>query len=201
MPLMNYLGLEIREPLVHQANRCAADANLHNLFYIACNVNVSLSAILQQAPRGVLKHVYVQFCDPWFKKKHAKRRMVTPKLVSDIYDAMRAANPGVLNGVDVPFVFVQSDVLGLAEEMTALFDTHKGFKRVREKDGAGEGEYQWLQTNPIGLPTEREIAVLKKGGSVYRAVYHLVDCSELTQQQLELKATEVAPLKGFNHRE
>jgi hypothetical protein len=33
---------------------------------------------------------------------------------------------------------------------------------------AGDG---WLDHNPTGIPTEREIATYRKGGSVWRALY------------------------------
>lgn len=172
----NYLGLEIREPLVHQANRCAVDAGLTNLFYIACNANVSLASVLDDCPEGVLRDVYVQFCDPWFKKRHAKRRMVNMPLVEDIHNAMRMSRKqaaGDWKGEQV--VFMQSDVIEVAEEMRYIFDSHGGFKRIDDNETLPVNSGEWLVDNPLGLPTEREIAVLKKDGQVYRALYHLVD--------------------------
>lgn len=176
----NYLGLEIREPLVHQANRCAADAGLQNLFYVACNANVSLGRVLGDALPGVLKAVYVQFCDPWFKKRHAKRRMVTPPLVEDIYVALNTA--AAVSGGERR-IFMQSDVLEIALEMRDLFDSHSGFRRLGEADGIACVEGEWLAENPIGTPTEREIAVLKKDLNVYRALYGLREEQELVGEE------------------
>lgn len=163
---VNFLGLEIREPLVHQANRVVAELNLGNVFYLACNANVSLGMVLCDVPDGVLKEVYVQFCDPWFKKRHAKRRMVNEGLVAQIYDGLR-------KGKQEGRVFLQSDILEIAAEMTWFFETHGGFRRIGEEDGFQCGLDGWLSSNPLEEPTEREIAVLKKGGNVYRALYGL----------------------------
>ncbi|PXF40585.1 tRNA (guanine-N(7)-)-methyltransferase [Gracilariopsis chorda] len=175
----NFLGIEIREPLVHQANRTAADAGLTNLIYLAGNANVSLLRILNDAPLGVLRDVYIQFCDPWFKKRHAKRRMVNNQLVRDVHNVLAKSRQQMVqrNGsVPVePRLFVQSDVFEVAVEMTQLFDHHGGFSRVRSEGNLAIDENGWLLGNPIGIPTERETAVLSKGGAIYRALYHIKD--------------------------
>lgn len=173
----NYLGLEIREPLVHQANRCAINQNVSNLFYISCNANVSLARVLNDAPSGVLQDVFVQFCDPWFKKRHVKRRMVNPPLVDAIYQALWKSRCERVKADAGPFrepsVFVQTDVLEVACQMREIFDLHGGFLRVSRLVGLRESADGWLLENPIGVPTEREIAVQKKDGAVYRALYQL----------------------------
>lgn len=182
---VNYLGLEIREPLVHQANRCAADASLRNLFYIACNANVSLGRVLSDAPPDVLKEVYVQFCDPWFKKRHAKRRMVTPPLVNDIFLALSRSDKddNRKRNDSERRVFMQSDVLEIAYEMRNIFDEHCGFKRVGSADGVACVKDEWLEANPIGVPTEREVAVLNKDLDVYRALYVLKQDAQLQAEE------------------
>lgn len=186
-PSRNYLGLEIREPLVHQANRIAAQAGLTNLFYIACNANVSLADILGNVPLTKLKEVYIQFCDPWFKKRHSKRRMVNSPLVNDIFQAMSKAQ--LLDShsqlsLHQRTVFIQSDVLEVANQMRYLFDQHQGFTRLHHVDGIQQDEHGWLPQNPLGEPTEREIAVLNKDGNVYRAIYCLSDNFEQTLPKL-----------------
>eukprot|EP00177_Eucheuma_denticulatum_P004995 GFKZ01009109.1.p1 GENE.GFKZ01009109.1~~GFKZ01009109.1.p1 ORF type:complete len:314 (-),score=35.74 GFKZ01009109.1:245-1108(-) len=158
-PTRNFLGLEIREPLVHQANRVAAEQGLTNLWYLACNANVSLGDVLAGVPSGILKDVYVQFCDPWFKKRHAKRRMVNEGLVEAIHGGLKVGGGRV---------FVQSDVEEVAVEMRNTFEVHGGFRNVEE---ASIGCNGWLRENPLEERTEREIAVMNKGGAVMRAMF------------------------------
>ena len=64
----NYLGVEIREPLVEEANRLAAESNLSNLHYEFCNAMISLDKLLEKLPPGLLQFVTIQFPDPWYKK-------------------------------------------------------------------------------------------------------------------------------------
>ena len=88
-PECNFLGLEIREPLVEEANRLAAEKNLRNLHYEFTNATISLANLLQDFPENALQTVTIQFPDPWHKKKHAKRRMVTGEMVAGSGQASR----------------------------------------------------------------------------------------------------------------
>lgn len=151
-PNWNFLGLEIREPLVQEANHWRHELGLTNLHYVFCNVNNSLRSLLSSLPSGTLQRVTIQFPDPWFKNRHAKRRVVQPHLVAEL--ATYLANEGI--------VFLQSDVKGVAEEMRDRFEAHPSFQR--------QGE-QWLAENPLPVPTEREKSTLSRGEPVYRAVF------------------------------
>jgi tRNA (guanine-N7-)-methyltransferase len=148
-PAWNYLGVEIREPLVEEANRLAAEANLTNLHYAFCNAMLWLDRLLDGIPAGVLQAVTIQFPDPWFKKKHAKRRMVNEEMVETI------AKHLALGGR----VFVQTDIEFLADEIFELF----------------RGDDRFVETptdeNPFPVKTEREKAVEDKELSVYRSLW------------------------------
>lgn len=149
MPDWNYLGVEIREPLVDKANRLAGEAGLANLHYAFCNAMLWLERLLEGIPAGVLQAVTIQFPDPWFKKKHAKRRMVNEEMVETI--ARHLASSGR--------VFVQTDIEFLSEEMFALF---RGEPRFAEEP---------IDENPFPVKTERERAVEDKGLPVFRSVF------------------------------
>lgn len=146
-PTWNYLGVEIREPLVIEANRLAVEANLTNLHYEFCNAMLWLDRLLFEIPDGVLRAVTIQFPDPWFKKKHAKRRMVNRELVESI--AIKLAVGGE--------IFVQTDIEFLAEEMFELFRAHKSLTETKVK--------------PLSVKTERETAVEAKGLPVFRTMF------------------------------
>lgn len=149
----NFLGLEIREPLVIEANRIVSDLGLNNLHYLFCNVNNSLTVILSTLKPGILQRVSIQFPDPWFKSRHAKRRVVQTGLVEELADYL------AVGGV----VFLQSDQEFIAVEMCDRFQENPAFKKM--------GTEQWLAENPLSVPTEREIATQNKGEPVYRAMF------------------------------
>jgi tRNA (guanine-N7-)-methyltransferase len=148
-PDKNFLGVEIREPLVAEANRLAAENNLTNLRYEFCNASHALDTLLENLPANILQAVTIQFPDPWYKKKHAKRRMVNEKIVETVV--------GNLN--DSGRIFVQTDVDFLAEEMFAVFRKSGNLREIE------------IAENPFPVKTERENAVEEKGLPVYRRIF------------------------------
>lgn len=148
-PAWNFLGVEIREPLVDEANRIAGEKGLKNLHYAFCNAMLWLGKLLENIPVDSLQVVTIQFPDPWFKKKHAKRRMVNRELVDTVAEKLTAGGR----------VFVQTDIEFLAEEMFELFRAHGGFHEIQVTD------------NPFSVKTEREKAVEEKELPVHRRLY------------------------------
>ncbi|MBD1926685.1 tRNA (guanosine(46)-N7)-methyltransferase TrmB [Trichocoleus sp. FACHB-90] len=151
-PDWNFLGLEIREPLVEDANERKVSAGLQNLHYIFCNVNNSLNPLLGSLPADTLQRVTIQFPDPWFKNRHAKRRVVQPEMVEVLAKYL------VSGGV----VFFQSDIEVVAVEMRDRFSSHPAFQRQGDT---------WLDPNPLPVPTEREVSTISSGEPVYRAIF------------------------------
>lgn len=152
-PDINFLGTEIRQPLVIEANEHRDRLCLTNLHFLFCNVNISLSVILESLPAGVLQMVTIQFPDPWFKRHHNKRRVVQPELVDTL--AQHQTEGGS--------VFLQSDVELVAQEMGDRFAKNPLFKKQHQQ--------QWLENNPFGVATEREIATLNKNEPIYRMLF------------------------------
>lgn len=148
-PEWNYLGVEIREPLVAEANRLAGEAGLTNVHYAFCNAMLWLERLIADIPSDVLQMVTIQFPDPWFKKKHAKRRMVNPELIRTVVDKLAPDGK----------IFVQTDIEFLAEDMFELF---RGDGRLNERP---------MVENPFPVKTEREKAVEDKELPVYRTTF------------------------------
>lgn len=147
----NFLGLEIREPLVIEANEWRDRQNLSNLHYLFCNANICLKDILSSFPENRLKYVSIQFPDPWFKHRHQKRRVVQDELVDVLAQFIIAGGQ----------VFLQSDVEEVALQMRSFFDMHSSFSRSGD----------WLEENPLPVQTEREMATDAKGEPVYRVLF------------------------------
>ncbi len=148
-PSWNYLGIEIREPLVEEANRLAKEAGLSNLHYVFGNAMLWLDRLIEAIPSGQLQGVTIQFADPWFKRKHAKRRMVNKEMVESLATRMPPTGR----------VFIQTDIEALFEEMFALFRADARFTA------------QKITENPFRIKTEREKAVEDKGMRVYRSMF------------------------------
>ncbi|MEO8650572.1 MAG: tRNA (guanosine(46)-N7)-methyltransferase TrmB [Acidobacteriota bacterium] len=148
-PGWNYLGVEIRQPLVDEANRLAGEAGLGNLHYAFCNAMLWLDRLLENIPNGMLQMVTIQFPDPWFKKKHAKRRMVNDELVDTV---AKHLTPGGK-------VFVQTDIEPLFDKIVGLFTASQRFS------------IHQISENPFPIRTERETAVEANDLAVHRSAF------------------------------
>ncbi|MCL2924342.1 MAG: tRNA (guanosine(46)-N7)-methyltransferase TrmB [Trichodesmium sp. MAG_R04] len=162
-PEWNFMGLEIREPLVIEANNWRDKQGLNNLHYLFCNVNISLGKIFESLPTGILKRVSILFPDPWFKRRHQSRRVVQPQLVQDL------ANYLIVGGQ----IFLYSDVEEVAKEMCDHFLAHNSFYRSYN---------DWLNKNILPVLSEREKATLGKNKSVYRGLF--IKSEETTHREV-----------------
>ena len=154
-PNWNFLGLEIREPLVKLSETKRKKSELENLKFLFCNVNVSLDEWLSDLDSDQLRRVSIQFPDPWFKRKHFKRRVLRKSLLNSI--ARYISSDGEL--------FIQSDILKLIESMVDVIDESNYFYR-KKLDGL-----KWLNKNPYDSFTNRELFVIKQKLPIYRAMY------------------------------
>ena len=161
-PDWNFLGLEIRAPLVEQCLKHSDQLGLRNLHMLFCNANNSLQPLLASLPQPP-QRVSIQFPDPWFKKRHQKRRVVQPQLVADLAKYML---PGA-------WIWLQSDVQAVAEDMVGVFAANSSFQRSFEPPHPAPADTTgpWLADNPLPAQTDRERVTLDQGKPVYRALF------------------------------
>ena len=166
-PEWNFLGVEIRQPLVGEANRLADEALLSNLHYTFCNAMLFLDKLIADIPSELLQKVTIQFPDPWFKKRHAKRRMVNAELVKAVVDRLAPSGQ----------IFIQTDIEELSIEMFELFRAEPRVFEVK------------IVENPFPVKTEREKAVLDRELSVYRALFKDIFKLSANSRQPKQKST------------
>lgn len=70
-PDKNFLGLEVEREVVLKAARKIQEKNLQNVRLVLFDIN-RISEIFAE---NEIDRLYINFCDPWPKKKHAKRRL------------------------------------------------------------------------------------------------------------------------------
>jgi tRNA (guanine-N7-)-methyltransferase len=170
----NHLGVEIRRPLVEAAEAERQALGLNHLHFLYCNANVSLQDWLAALPPGRLDRVSIQFPDPWFKKKHHKRRVLQPPLLLALAGALAPGRE----------LFLQSDVLAVIDPMVQLVEASGVFERP-----AGD-ERPWRRENPLAVPTERERYVLSQGLPVYRVLYRRTAAPLPRLEDLEARASD-----------
>ena len=150
-PSRLYVGLEIRQDLVELVNKRASRerAPVHAVF---CQAQLHMAEIF--APASI-DRVYINFPDPWFKRKHHARRMVDAVLVGQV---AHAARPGA-------DIFVQSDVWDIALDAMTVFEQDARFANV-----AGEWTF-WRGGNPYGVRSWREQNAEETGLPIWRIRY------------------------------
>jgi len=158
-PHWNHLGVEIRRPLVDAAQRDRDRLELGNLHFLFCNANISLEGWLGALPADRLQRVSIQFPDPWFKKRHRKRRVLQPSLLLAIAAALAPGRE----------FFLQSDVPEVIEPMVQLTELSALFSRP------ADDPRPWRGSNPLPVATERERYVLAQELPVYRVLFRRND--------------------------
>lgn len=150
-PARQYVGLEIREDLVEWVNRKArtSGAPVHAVW---CHAQLHVKAIF--AP-GVASRVYVNFPDPWFKRRHHVRRMVDSVLADQVAYLLRAGGE----------LFVQTDVWDIALDAMRSFDGDDRFVNL-----AGEWTF-WKHGNPYGVRSWREQNAEETDLPIWRILY------------------------------
>jgi len=150
-PSRVYVGLEIREDLVELVNRRARAAGIP-VYAVFCQAQLHLREVFGA---GQVERVYLNFPDPWFKRRHQNRRMIDPALAAGIVEILRPGGE----------VFVQSDVWGIAlDAMTVLERTGELVNL------AGEWSF-WRDGNPYGARSWREQNAEETGLPIWRIRY------------------------------
>lgn len=70
-PDVNFIAFEIKEEVLIKGVEKADESKLNNILFAWADV----SNVLDYFEEGELSRIYVNFCDPWPKKRWAKRRL------------------------------------------------------------------------------------------------------------------------------
>jgi tRNA (guanine-N7-)-methyltransferase len=153
-PSHQYVGLEIREDLVDWVNRKAQREGAP-VQAVWCHAQLHTKSLFA---RGAATRVYVNFPDPWFKRRHHVRRMVDSVLAEQIAYLLRPGGE----------LFVQTDVWDIALDAMSSFDGDDRFINVDD-----EWTF-WKAGNPYGVRSWREQNAQETGLEVWRIWYRRV---------------------------
>jgi len=152
----NYLGIEIREKLIINAKHKLKDKGIDNLYFIFGNADNLLKNWIVQYPNRILDSASINFPDPWFKKKHHKRRILQAEFLNRL--SLIMSNESLL--------FLKSDVKELYLYMNSVISDSLIFEKVKNKN------LNYLETfNPSKIKTEREKYAISKQLTIYQTVY------------------------------
>jgi tRNA (guanine-N7-)-methyltransferase len=147
-PQTNFLGIEIeRKYLLFTANRIAK-RNLGNVRLVQADARIFLRDCI---PADSVQAIHVYFPDPWWKKRHLKRRVFTAPFVAE---CARALKPG---GV----LRVATDV---EEYFRTILDLLSRQSSLREQP--------WADLDlPSAASTNFERKARERGHPIFRAAF------------------------------
>jgi len=120
-PHTNYLGIEIDYREGRRAARRLQRRRLDNVRVLGGDAQFALQSLIR--PQS-LAAVHVYFPDPWWKRKHRRRRVFTDRFVDACAGALKVG--GLLHA--------WTDVADYFDVMAALMDHHLAFDKLPPPD-------------------------------------------------------------------
>ena len=152
----NYLGIEIRERLVKNAKLKVREKEIKNLYFLFGNANNILNDIQSKFIIKNVKSISFNFPDPWFKKKHIKRRVIQPEFINLLSKALQKGS----------FIFIKTDVKELFDYMDYTISSNFNFKKIDKKN------FNYSESfNPNKVKTSREKYVIVNQLDIFERIY------------------------------
>ena len=152
----NYIGIEIREKLVLNANLKMKNRECKNLYFSFGNVNNFFDHSKNKPLINSITSISLNFPDPWFKKKHHKRRVIQPEFINFLSNSMKKRS----------LIFIKTDVKDLFNYMELTISESKEFKKLDDKDFIYNNSF-----NPNKVKTNREKYVLLNKLKIYESIH------------------------------
>jgi len=153
-PDRQYIGFEVRKSIVDEVNaRANGTIPVEAVF---CNANHHLRKML---PDNSTARVYLNFPDPWFKRRHHKRRVITTDLAKDLYAVLEADG----------HLLIQTDIWAIAIEAMDVFERLDSLYH-----NCATPWTFWKRANPYGAKSWREAYCERNQRKVWRLLYHVI---------------------------
>ncbi len=152
----NYIGIEIREKLVINANLKMKNRQYKNLYFSFGNANNIFDHPENKSLVDSIRSISFYFPDPWFKKKHHKRRVIQPEIINFLSNSMQSRS----------LIFIKTDVKELFEYMENIISASLKFKKLAKEDFLLNRSF-----NPNKIQTNREKYVILNQLKIYESIY------------------------------
>ncbi len=152
----NYLGIEIREGLVKTAQVKVRQREIKNLYFAFGNANKILNDFQCKFLMKNVKSISFNFPDPWFKKRHYKRRVIQPEFINILSNTMQKGS----------LIFIKTDVKDLFDYMNSTISSNFNFQKIDKND------FNFFDSfNPNKIHTNREKYVIDNKIDIFEDIY------------------------------
>ena len=152
----NYLGIEIRERLVKNAKSKVREKEIKNLYFVFGNAINILNDVQSKFIIKNVKSISFNFPDPWFKKRHYKRRVVQPEFINTLSNSLPKGS----------LIFIKTDVKDLFDYMDYTISSNFNLKKIDKKDFDFSKSF-----NPNNFKTNREKYVIFNQLDIFEKIY------------------------------
>ena len=152
----NYLGIEIRERLARNAQSKVLERGIENLYFAFGNAYKIFNDPNSQFILKNVKSISFNFPDPWFKKRHFKRRVIQPEFIDLLSKSMQKGS----------LIFIKTDVKNLFDHMDCTILSNLQFKKVDKKIFNYTDSF-----NPNKYTTNREKYVIVNELDIFESIY------------------------------
>ena len=148
-PDSRILGIEVKTKLAYKAAERLQKHGLQNVKVLCGDAR----EILKRAePSGSVQRVALHFPDPWWKKRHDKRRVIGDALLTELERLMAPSGE----------LFIQTDVQHRAEQYVAQLRERAEFE-LPSPSG-------YVERNPFDARSNRERRAIEDGLPIWRIV-------------------------------
>ena len=152
----NYLGIEIREKLVKTAKLKVREREIKNLYFVFGNANNIFNDVQSKFFIENVKSISFNFPDPWFKKRHYKRRVIQTEFINTLSNSLQKGS----------LIFIKTDVKDLFDYMDCTISDNSKFKKMDKKD------FNYSESfNPNKFKTNREKYVIVNKLDIFDRIY------------------------------
>ena len=125
-------------------------------YFLFGNANNILNDVQSKFIIKNLKSISFNFPDPWFKKRHYKRRVIQPEFINILSNSLQKGS----------LIFVKTDVKDLFNYMDCTISSNFHFRTIDKKD------LNYCESfNPIKFKTDREKYVIVNQLDIYEKIF------------------------------
>lgn len=137
-PDINFIGIEQYESVACRAIEKLKDVDIDNLKIMCC-----FAEGLDEVFDSEIDVIYLNFSDPWPKKRHAKRRLTSP-IFLDIYDKIFRNDCVIIQKTDNVNLFVSS-IINLVKHGYDIVDYNTDLENSGIENSVTEYERKFME--------------------------------------------------------
>lgn len=153
-PGWGFVAVEVKSRHCRLIRERAQRRGLENLVVLRQDARRLLPSL---EPGGILDRVTIHCPDPWWKKRHRKRAVITPSTLDVIHRLLRPGGE----------IYILTDVFDRAAHILRTITEHPGLENVSPTGGL-------LEERITGCTSNREQRCLNEGLPVFRMLFRRI---------------------------